>query len=149
MRHLISIITCITSLSLTSCAYQNAGIKCYERVNCVDKNGNKYQKMALKTALSADLPGISTMELNGVRLSFNPGTTTTQTPVYNRKGEVTNVITSSFPNGFYTSNVINAQGNAFAKTVDSGAAAATGILLSIGGAVVSSGTASALMAIPK
>lgn len=149
MKKLLLLPLLASLLSLPSCAYSNAGIRTYTPITCVDKQGRTYQRMAVKSQISADLPGVATMDVDGVHLAFNSGTFSSQSPVYNRKGDVVNIITVSGPNGFYVSNVVTAQGNAFSKAIDSGAAAATGVLLSIGGAVVTGGTASALAAIPK
>lgn len=149
MRLNIRLSLFLIAACLSGCAYQNAGLRVYRPITRVDKNGHTFQRMVLSQEISADLPGIKMIEVDGIRLTFNPGSFSSQQPVYDRKGNVTNIITVTAPHGFYTSNVIKSQGEAFSKSIDSGAAGATGVLATVAGSVVTGGAISALAAVPK
>ena len=137
----------LTAALLCSCASTAPAIRQYKPITVVDKQGRTYQKMALATELTVDMPSLAKLDVgNDIHLTFNNRIMTATTPVYDSKGNVTGSTTSEYAGGVYVSHVVDAQGNAVYKCINAGAAAATGILVSIGSAVVTSG-ATAL--IPK
>lgn len=141
MRYLLLLLLPV----LVSCESLAPAIKQYKPITCVDKNGHTYQKMALASSISADLPGLSTLDIGGdIHLTFNNQVLTATTPVYDGKGNVTGTTTSQYATGLYVSHVVDAQGNAVYKCINAGAAGASGILAWIFGAVTTGGIAGAI-----
>ena len=142
MKFLLSLFAFLFLLFLSGCAYNNAGIRHYERVTSTDAKGNKTTKMMLADAISADLPGLSTLDVGRIKLTFNPDSYEVTEPVYDAKGVYLQTVTMKKLAGVYVSPVLAAQGNANRSFIDGLGAFFTGIASTIGGLFVTGGALS-------
>ena len=121
-------------LLLAGCA--TSGIRYYEPVTRVDRNGHLYQKSELVAAVETDMPGLTRLDIGKFHAKFTPTTMIVQDAVYDRSGTYVATLTSTLPQGMYPSRTISAKGVAMSHAIDSAASAATGTITAIGGSLV-------------
>lgn len=119
---------------LTGCAHQNSGIRYYEPVTKVNKDGNRYQKQELVASIATDMPGVTSLTVGRLHVEWIGEAMLTEEAVYDRKGNFITKLSQRYLPGFYPSHTIRAQGEATARVVDSSAAGVTGAVISTGGA---------------
>jgi hypothetical protein len=134
----------VVVLLVSGCAHQNSGIRYYEPVQKVDRNGNTYTKNEIVASIATDMPGVESVEVGKLAIKFSGEAMQTEEAVYDRKGNFVTKLTQRYLPGIYPSHTIKAQGEATARVTDAAAAGVTGAVLSGGGAAVAGGVPGAL-----
>ena len=132
----------ILCLLLGGCAFDNAGIRHYERVTSTDAKGNKTERMALADTISADHPGLRMLAVGRLKMEFGGDSFETAQPVFDAKGNLVSTVNVKSLPGLYTSPVIKAQGVANRSFIDGLGACFTGIASTVGGLFVTGGALS-------
>ena len=132
MRNL-SLVLC---LLLGGCS---SGLRYYEPVSRVDKAGRTYQHNEIVADIQCDAPGLTSLNVGKLSMTFSGETMTIQEAVYNRAGNWVATLTHQLLPGLYPSRTIAAKGVANSHTLDSAGATGTGIISSVGTSLVTGG----------
>ena len=130
---------------LPGCAFNNAGIRHYERVTSTDAKGKATQRMALADVISADLPGLKTLEVGRLKLEFSADPYDTVDPVFDTKGAFVQAVPVKRLPGICASPLVKTQGAANRSFLDGMFSGITGTASSIGALLVTGGLSKALV----